>query len=55
MVEAFIKIIKRDYAKVTPRPDAASALRHLSFFNSMARAPTAQVSAASARRWWASG
>jgi hypothetical protein len=43
MVEAFIKIIKRDYAKVTPRPDAASALRHLSFFNSMARAPTAQV------------
>jgi putative transposase len=29
MAEAFVKTLKRDYAQVTPRPDAASVLRQL--------------------------
>jgi putative transposase len=29
MAEAFVKTIKRDYARVSPRPDAASVLRQL--------------------------
>lgn len=29
MAEAFVKTFKRDYARVSPRPDAASALRQL--------------------------
>jgi transposase InsO family protein len=29
MAEAFVKLIKRDYARVNPRPDAASVLREL--------------------------
>ena len=27
MAEAFVKLIKRDYARVSPKPDAASVLR----------------------------
>ena len=29
MAEAFVKLIKRDYARVSPKPDAASVLRQL--------------------------
>jgi hypothetical protein len=29
MAEAFVKTLKRDYARVNPRPDAASVLRQL--------------------------
>lgn len=29
MAEAFVKLIKRDYARVNPKPDAASVLRQL--------------------------
>ena len=29
MAEAFVKTLKRDYARVSPRPDAASVLRQL--------------------------
>jgi transposase InsO family protein len=29
MAEAFVKTFKRDYARVSPRPDAASVLRQL--------------------------
>jgi putative transposase len=29
MAEAFVKTLKRDYAQVNPRPDAASVLRQL--------------------------
>ena len=29
MAEAFVKTFKRDYAKVSPRPDAATVLRQL--------------------------
>ena len=29
MAEAFVKTFKRDYARVSPRPDAASVLRRL--------------------------
>ena len=29
MAEAFVKTFKRDYARVNPRPDAASVLRRL--------------------------
>jgi putative transposase len=29
MAEAFVKTFERDYAKVSPRPDAATALRQL--------------------------
>ena len=32
MAEAFVKTIKRDYARVAVRPDAASVLRQLDFW-----------------------
>jgi hypothetical protein len=31
MAEAFVKTIKRDYARVSSKPDAASVLRQLDF------------------------
>jgi transposase InsO family protein len=58
MAEAFVKLIKRDYARVSAKPDAASVLRqldswfeHYNTVHPIRRWATARR-ASSENRWW---